>query len=281
MSQKGSLVSTEHTKPAGEGMRQVNLIVHGATGRMGRRIMDLAGASSRWRVVAAASRAGLSAVKDSAQGAGAQASLSPQNAQDMANLADCADLVIDFSSDEGARAAAAMAQRIGCALLTGSTGLSQPTIDALRELAARAPVLVAPNTSRAVAVVARLAAQAAALGKDFDPVIIETHHTAKRDAPSGTAIRLAEAMRAAGAYLPDNQVISVRAGHVVGEHIIRFEGRYESVEIIHRAFSRDVFAAGALDAGLWLIEQAPGWYAMEDVLGFVPDAGMIAARSRK
>src|SRR5690606_13485135 len=119
-----------------------------------------------------------------------------------------------------------------------------------------------------VAVVAKLAAMTAALGKNFQAAIVETHHSAKKDAPSGTALGLAEAMRSAGIDLPGHRIVSVRVGHVVGEHIIRLESAHESVEIVHRAHSRDLFAAGALEAGAWLISQPPGWYTMEDVLGF-------------
>lgn len=235
---------------------------------MGRRIIDLARADTRFRIVATASSAGLQPVEQPHAPQRTQPRQTAQNAQNDAILPPAADLVVDFSSDAGARAAIDLAQRAGAALLTGSTGLSQPTVDDLRIFSRTRPTLAAPNTSRGVAVVARLVAMTAALGKNFQAAIVETHHAAKKDAPSGTALRLAEAMRSAGIDLPDPRIVSVRLGHVVGEHIIRLESAHESVEIIHRAHSRDLFAAGALDAAAWLVHQPPGWYTMEDVLGF-------------
>ena len=268
MSQKGALVSSQHTQEGSSRLRQIDLIVHGATGRMGRRILDLARADTRFRLVATASSAGLSRPGDSAPAPRSDAQQTAQNAQNDANLPPSAHVVIDFSSDAGARAAIDLASRAGAALLTGSTGLAQPTVDALRIFSRDHPTLAAPNTSRGVAVVAKLAAMTAALGSDFQAAIVETHHAAKKDAPSGTALRLADAMRQAGIELPHHRIVSVRVGHVVGEHIIRLEGPHESVEITHRAHSRDLFAAAALDAGAWLVTQPPGWYVMEDVLGF-------------
>lgn len=268
MSQKGALVSSQHTQEDSSRLHPIELIVHGATGRMGLRIIDLARADSRFRIVATASSKGLSTPDDGADALRGRSGQTAQNAQNNANLPPSAHLVIDFSTGDGLRAAIALARAAGAALLTGSTGLAQPTVDELRNFSRDHPTLAAPNTSRGVAVVARLAKISAALGSDFESAIVETHHSGKRDAPSGTALRLAEALRSAGVDLPDHRVVSVRVGQVVGEHIIRLESAHESVEIIHRAHSRDLFAAGALDAGAWLAGQAAGWYTMEDVLGF-------------
>lgn len=268
MSQKGALVSSQHTQEGSSRLHQIDLIVHGATGRMGRRIVDLARADTRFRIVATASSTGLQTVDHTAETPRATPRQTAQNAQNNANMPPSAHLVIDFTTGAGALAAIDLARAAGAALLTGSTGLAQPTVAALRNFSRERPALAAPNTSRGVAVVARLAAMTAALGSDFDAAIIETHHSGKKDAPSGTALRLAEAMRDAGIRLPDHRIAAVRIGQVVGEHIIRLEGPHESIEIVHRAHSRDLFAAGALSAGAWLVTQPPGWYTMEDVLGF-------------
>jgi 4-hydroxy-tetrahydrodipicolinate reductase len=99
-----------------------------------------------------------------------------------------------------------------------------------------------------------------------DVSIIESHHAAKRDAPSGTAIRLADAAAEGGASVRDDQILSVRGGDVIGEHTVRFACADEYIEVTHRATSRDLFARGALRAAQWLRARAPGLYTVEDAL---------------
>ncbi len=179
-------------------------------------------------------------------------------------------MVVDFSSDAGARPALAIAERLNAALLVGTTALSAGTIDALRAAAGQRAVLVTPNTSLGVAAVAALVATAARALPGFDCSIVEAHHTRKADAPSGTAKRLAEAAKQAGSTLRDDQILSIRAGDIIGEHTVRFAGPGEYVELTHRATSRDVFVRGALVAAAWLNGRKPGYWTMEDVLGFAP-----------
>jgi 4-hydroxy-tetrahydrodipicolinate reductase len=189
----------------------------------------------------------------------------PQNAHEITVFAD---VVIDFSSDAGVATAIDLASRCGAALLVGTTGLSPATHGALRKESERRAVLVAPNTSLGVAVLARLAADAArALGPAFDVSIVEAHHNRKKDAPSGTALRLASAIRAAGAALPEDQVLAVRGGDVIGEHTVRLSGPGEYLELTHRAVTRDLFVLGALRAAAWLKGRPAGWWTMEDALG--------------
>jgi 4-hydroxy-tetrahydrodipicolinate reductase len=179
------------------------------------------------------------------------------------------DVLIDFSSDAGARAAAALALDAGAALLIGTTALSTPTLDTLARAAERLPVMIAPNTSLGVAVLSHLVGEAARLlGPRCDIDLIETHHKAKLDAPSGTARRLAQAIRdRAGRDLPPERVHSVRAGDVVGEHIVEFNGTGERLRLVHTASTRDVFALGALHAAAWLHRRPPGRYVIEQALG--------------
>lgn len=179
-----------------------------------------------------------------------------------------ADVVIDFSSDAGALHALALAQRAGAALLIGTTALSAATTEALRRASAKRAVLVASNTSRGVAIAAAIVQNAARLyGPAAEVSIIEAHHRAKKDAPSGTAIRLAAAVTEGGLPVNDDQIVSIRGGDVIGEHTVRFAAEGEYIEITHRATSRDLFARGALDAAKWLAAQPPGWWTMNDVLG--------------
>jgi 4-hydroxy-tetrahydrodipicolinate reductase len=179
-----------------------------------------------------------------------------------------ADVVIDFTSDAGARAALEIARGAGASLLVGTTGLAPETLDLLRGESQRRAVLVAPNTSPGATILATLVAIAArALRDTHDVAIVEAHHAMKKDAPSGTALRLAHAASDAGARINPGQILSIRGGSQVGEHIVRFAGPEEVVELSHHAQSRDLFAEGALRAAGWLHGRKPGWWTMEDVLG--------------
>lgn len=176
------------------------------------------------------------------------------------------DAVIDVSSDAGSRDALHLAEHADAALLVGTTGLSQETIDALRACAKQRALIIAPNMSMGVAVVAEIAQLLAERLPGFDCSLVEAHHNQKQDAPSGTALRLARAARDAGASLPDDQILSVRAGDIIGEHTLRFASQGEYIEITHHATTRDLFARGALRAAHWLKGRSPGEYTIEDVV---------------
>lgn len=178
-----------------------------------------------------------------------------------------ADVVIDFSTATAAASAISCARRAEAALLVGTTALSTQTIDELHAEASRRAVLIAPNTALGVSAMVRIVSDAAKLlGSAFGCTIIEAHHAAKRDAPSGTAIRLQDAIQ--GAHARVDAVHSIRAGDTIGEHTVRFDGPGESITITHTAVSRDLFVLGAIRAASWLATQKPGLYTMEDVLGF-------------
>ena len=202
-----------------------------------------------------------------------------------AALSSC-DVAIDFSVPAATLATLRAAAEAGVAFVTGTTGLSDADRAELARAAERIPVVHAPNFSLAVNVLIGLAAEAARrLGDGFDAEILELHHAAKRDAPSGTALRLGEAIaRARGQRLADHQVLerageigarpeaaigiqSLRGGDNPGEHTVIFAGQGERLEIAHRAATRDHFARGAVRAALWLIGREPGLYPIERVLG--------------
>ena len=178
-----------------------------------------------------------------------------------------AHVVIDFSSDAGALESIALAEQLNAALLVGTTALSPPSIDALRAASRSRAVLVAPNTSLGVAALSVLLAQSCKIfGPDYTCTIVEAHHAAKKDAPSGTALRLASVAHEHGHTLSTDQILSIRAGDTIGDHTIRFTGPDELIELTHRATSRDLFARGALRAAAWLNGKPAGWYSMHDVL---------------
>jgi 4-hydroxy-tetrahydrodipicolinate reductase len=236
---------------ADETPQPIRLTVCGASGRMGSRICAMAEASDQFQLVARL---------DERNG---------DDARDEAAPLEC-DAVIDFSTDAGANRAADFARRTRAALLVGTTGLSAQTLENIGLTTQHAPVMVAPNTSLGVAVVKYLAAQSARLlGEEYDIDIIDIHHRHKRDAPSGTALRIAEAIREASPNHPfdDDRIHSLRSGDVVGEHQIIFSGPGEKILLIHAATSRDLFVSGALRAAAWLVRQKPGRYSIEQSLG--------------
>lgn len=202
-----------------------------------------------------------------------------------AALSDCA-VAIDFTVPAATLATARVAAEAGVAYVTGTTGLSEPERAELAEVAKRVPVLHAANFSLAVNVLAWLAREAARhLGEGYDAEIFELHHSAKRDAPSGTALRLATAVaQGQGRPVGDRLVLerageigarpedaigvqTLRGGDNPGEHTLYFVGRGERLELSHRSFTREHFARGAVRAAAWLAGRKPGLYSIEQSLG--------------
>jgi 4-hydroxy-tetrahydrodipicolinate reductase len=193
-----------------------------------------------------------------------------------------ADVVVDFSAPAATLALAPVAATRGIAIVSGTTGLGEDARVALDRAAERVPVLWEPNMSIGVHVLARLVAEAASALSNWDVEIVETHHRAKVDAPSGTALRLAEAVRSARASASrlvhgrhgkpgpreaeELGMHALRGGDVIGDHVVHLFGGGERIELIHRATSREVFAHGALRAAQWIVGHAPRRYSLEDVL---------------
>ena len=195
-------------------------------------------------------------------------------------------VIIDFSSPALSLATAKTAAAFGAAHVIGTTGFSEREVAGLREYAAKTPVFWSPNMSVGVNVLAKILPELVRmLGEDYDLEMVEIHHNKKKDAPSGTALRLAEAMvEARGWTLKDTAcyhregivgerphkemgVQAIRGGDVVGVHTAYFLGTGERIEVTHQAHSRENFAQGALRAAKWIVAQKPGkLYSMEDLL---------------
>lgn len=264
------------------------IAVIGAAGRMGRAIIRaIADEGTSARLTAASERPDS---PDLGADAGTLAGVAgaPLGVPVRAELpaADAADVWVEFSSPaatvEHVRAAAAARAR----MVIGTTGLSPTDRQVISEAAKLAAMVVAPNMSVGVNVLLKLVADAArALGPGFDLEVVETHHRAKRDAPSGTALRLAEALaEATGRDLAQTAryarqgdvgprtaeeigIQTLRGGDVVGDHTVFFFGMGERIELTHRASSRENFARGAVRAAQWVTAMPPGVYEMRDVLG--------------
>ncbi|MHC4493624.1 MAG: 4-hydroxy-tetrahydrodipicolinate reductase [Planctomycetota bacterium] len=197
------------------------------------------------------------------------------------------DVIIDFTLPEASLAHLQDAARAKVPIVIGTTGFQASHRKSIRALSRKVPTLCSPNMSVAMNVMFRLAyAAASILGEDYDVEILELHHRMKKDAPSGTALRLGEEVaRAAGKELQKVAVYhregitgerppgaiglqTLRGGDTVGEHTLVFAGTGERFELTHRAGSRDTFAHGAVRAAAWLVKRKkPGLYDMFDVLG--------------
>jgi 4-hydroxy-tetrahydrodipicolinate reductase len=264
----------------------INAIVIGVAGRMGGRIVHLMEAAADLQLAGAVERPGHPAVgKDVGEVVG----LPPQGitvADSLSQVLPQAEVVIEFTHPEPSLAHLREVADAGRAMVLGTTGFSPPQIAEIHALASRAHLVFAPNMSVGVNLMFRVVADIArVLGDGYDVEIVEAHHRLKKDAPSGTAIKLGQViahalgreLEKAGIYArhgiigerskDEIGIQTVRAGDIVGEHTVLFGGLGERLEIIHRAHSRDNFARGAVRAALWVVKQPPGLYDMQDVLG--------------
>jgi 4-hydroxy-tetrahydrodipicolinate reductase len=242
--------NTPTTSSTTRATTSVAIILNGALGRMGSRIAACAEGENAIRIAMRMDRGDI-----------AEALRQPS----VPSMLASGNVIIDFTSDAGTAEAVLLARKLAVPLLVGTTALSATTERALEELSRSVPVMVASNTSLGVAVARRLAREAARLlGTDYDVDIIETHHTKKLDAPSGTALALAASIADGGREIGRDHVHAIRAGDVIGDHIVQFAGAGEILQIRHTATTRDLFARGALRAATWLVGKPAGRYRIED-----------------
>ncbi len=266
--------------------QNVRVAIHGVGGRMGRAIVDVLEDDETIGVTGALEHEGSALI-----GADLGAILRGEPngvviTHDLAAGLESADVVIDFTRPEPtAKLLAACAER-GVPAVVGTTGLDDAARAALDDAAKKVPVVFAPNMSVGVNLLFHLASRAAALlGPEFDAEIVEMHHKRKVDAPSGTAVRLAEVVAEAKGLDPEEEIVHGRSGHVgmrpereigvmtlrggdvVGEHTLFLVGAGERIELTHRATDRAIFARGAVRAAKWIVGRPAGRYDMADVLG--------------
>ncbi len=187
----------------------------------------------------------------------------PQFAAGELNGVPVFDALVDFSLPEAFDPALALCVQRSAALVSGTTGLSEAQRAALQAASREIPLLWASNFSLGVAVLAELVERAAAALPGWDCDIVEAHHAQKQDAPSGTALTLGQAAGSAGAAV---RYASLRAGDIVGEHLVQFAGPGERIELVHRATNRDIFARGALHVAARLAGKPAGSYRVRDLL---------------
>lgn len=260
----------------------IRVAIAGCCGRMGRALVRLAHADSALAVSGA-----FSATNDAQLGrdAGVVAGVGeigvPVRPQ---GDVDC-DVLVEFTNPSSTRQWAEWCQMRGVALVSGTTGLTDPDHAAIRGAAQRAPVVWGPNMSVGVNLLLAVVREVASkLGHEWDAEIVEAHHRHKADAPSGTARALLHALCAGRGDDPAQVAVygregigggrnpgqvgvhALRLGEIVGEHDVHFAAPAEVLTFSHRALSRDTFAAGALRAAKWVVGKSPGLYTMQDVL---------------
>ncbi len=262
------------------------IVVTGAAGRMGGRIITLATESEELQITGAVEMAGHPKISQDAGYVAGCGDIGTMIGESLEQALEDADLLIDFTFPQVSLRNAAVCARLGKAMVVGSTGFTPEERQQLEVYAEQTPIVFAPNMSVGVNVCFKLLKDLAkTLGDGFDVEIVELHHNKKKDSPSGTAVRMGEVV--ADALGRDyNQVANyhregmgdertpeeigmqtVRGGDIVGEHTVYFIGMGERIELTHRAMSRDMFARGAIRAAGWLKGKEPGMYDMQAVLG--------------
>ncbi len=264
----------------------IALGVNGALGRMGNRILHLAQASQDFKITGAFESPGNSSLgKDLGSLLGLNALLKVKLAELSAGALKNCDVLIDFSSPEGAARCVELGVKSNTALVIGTTGIGETMGRLIKEASEKIAILHSPNMSIGANFLFQAAAFAARnLKEGYDVEIVEAHHRLKKDAPSGTAKKLAEVIAKEKGW-DLNQVARygregvtgerpkkeigihvVRAGEIVGEHTILFSGPGETIELTHKAQTRDAFARGALAAAFFLSKKKKGLYSMLDVI---------------
>jgi 4-hydroxy-tetrahydrodipicolinate reductase len=264
----------------------INAIVTGAGGRMGGRILSMIAADHYIQAVGALEQNGHACIgRDVGDGLGL-GKTGIVIEEDLAACIEKGDVIIDFTHHEASLKHLEIAVEKNRAIVIGSTGFSVEEVKKIRGLAANTRCVLAPNMSVGVNVMFKVLEYVAGiLGDEYDVEILEAHHHLKKDAPSGTAVRMAQIiadklnrdLEQVGVYVRKGMVgertkteigmQTLRAGDIVGDHMVMFGGVGERLEFIHRAHSRDNFAKGAIRAAKWIVNQPNGLYDMQDVLG--------------
>lgn len=246
----------------------IRIGIHGATGRMGESVAELANAQPNRYILAGKYN-------------------QSKTISSLQEFCQSSDVIIDFSAPSALLPLLQEAMRTQNKLIIGTTGLSVEHFEEINSAAKKIAVLYTANTSLGANLIAMLAAKSAQILSDYDIEIIEAHHKHKKDAPSGTALMIGKEIATANNFDLKQQAIfdrannkntrkskeigfaSVRGGGIIGEHEVQFAGENEIISIKHQALSRKAFAEGALVAASWIADKAPSLYSMKDIFGII------------
>ena len=264
----------------------IHVIVCGIAGRMGGRLARLISESEDLELVGGTERAGHATIGEDIGAVLGRRAIGVKVTDDLRRFVQRGNVVVDFTTPAATLKAARICGEMGTEMVVGTTGWSGEQRSQFEEAVKGIPCVFAPNYSVGVNVLFKLAEEAARiLGEGYDMEIVEAHHHFKKDAPSGTAMGLAQAAaKGLNRNLDEVAVYgregivgerrkeeigihAIRAGDMVGEHTVLFGGIGERIELVHRAQSRDTFAQGALRAVRFVVKASPGLYDMGDVLG--------------
>lgn len=236
----------------------IKVAVCGCAGKMGTRILNLAAEDSGIQVILGLEVKGHPSVGSKA----ADGKVS----DDLGDI-KAADVLIDFTTPDATMEHLDAAVKYKKAMVIGTTGFSEGQISKIKEAAKKIPIVLSPNMSIGVNLLFRLVKEAAGkLSKDYGVTMVEAHHIHKKDAPSGTAKKLAQIVKEASRREVED-IKSIREGEIVGDHKVTFKSPYDIIEISHSAKTRDIFAKGALVAAKFIAGKKAKLYDMQDVLG--------------
>jgi 4-hydroxy-tetrahydrodipicolinate reductase len=239
-----------------KGVGMIKLGIAGACGKMGRRIFELAAFDKDLEVALALEKKGTPLIGKE---------LGRLKVSSNLDGLFLVDVLVDFTLPEATDEHLDYVAKYRKALVLGTTGLTDAQKSKVEEISKIVPVVFSPNMSIGVNVLFSILPEVARkLGSDYSVEIVEAHHKAKKDAPSGTAKKLAELITQA--TKKDIPVHSIRLGDIFGDHTVVFCGNSERIEIKHQAHSRDLFVVGALKAAKWIFQKPAGFYSMQDVL---------------
>lgn len=234
----------------------IKLGIAGVCGRMGRRIFDLASHDKDFELTLALEKKGTPFIGRE---------LGKLKISSAADGLFLVDVFVDFTAPEATESNLDYVAKYKKAVVVGTTGLNDAQMKKIEEISGVVPVVFSPNMSVGVNVLFTMLPEIARkLGADYHVEIVEAHHKAKKDAPSGTAKKFGQLL--ADVTKKEIPIHAVRLGDIVGDHTIIFCGNSERIEIKHQAHSRDLFALGALKAAKWLMGKPAGLYSMQDVL---------------
>jgi 4-hydroxy-tetrahydrodipicolinate reductase len=236
----------------------INIAISGCCGKMGSRILNLAGQDKNLRIAVALENKNHPQINKIIGDC-----YVTDNPDDIKN----ADCLIEFTNPEATMEHLEFALRYKKAVVIGTTGLTPEQVNTIKDAAEKIPIVFSPNMSIGVSLIFRLVKEAAEkLSKDYSVNIVEAHHIYKKDAPSGTAKKLAQIIKeVSGKDVKD--IKSIREGEIIGDHEVIFDSTLDTIKLSHSAKTRDIFAQGALEAAKWVVNQKKaGLYDMQDVL---------------